>query len=197
MNTVALNRTELAVLYWDTDTSVDTIAAATGFVGSKQALCKAAGPAILVGFQCDTCEEFIKVSSRADATGFLSTHKRGSRWGRTPSHECRDCIDRRLKQSHEEFEARLVARAERIRQLKAMPYRDYLQTDHWQETRKDALRRAKFCCQTCSAKGKLHVHHRTYVRRGEEWSSDLIVLCAGCHSIFHENGKLANGGRAA
>jgi 5-methylcytosine-specific restriction endonuclease McrA len=76
-----------------------------------------------------------------------------------------------------------------------MSYREYLQTDHWRETRQRALKRAGFSCQVCSAKGELHVHHRTYVRRGHELDSDLIVLCAGCHEIFHANGKLAGSRR--
>ena len=77
-----------------------------------------------------------------------------------------------------------------------LSYQDYLQTDHWQERRTSALRRAGFSCQVCAGKGELHVHNRTYVRRGRELDSDLIVLCAGCHKLFHANGKLADAGRA-
>ena len=75
-----------------------------------------------------------------------------------------------------------------------MAYSDYLQTADWKIRREGALKRARFSCQVCSGKGDLHVHHRTYLSRGNEAESDLIVLCATCHKLFHENGKLAQGG---
>lgn len=80
-----------------------------------------------------------------------------------------------------------------IRQyFKGMPYRDYLQTDHWELTRASALERAGHRCQLCNGlKGGLNVHHRTYDRLGNEAPEDLIVLCRDCHSIFHKEGKLA------
>jgi 5-methylcytosine-specific restriction endonuclease McrA len=77
-----------------------------------------------------------------------------------------------------------------------MSYQDYLQTADWKIRREGALKKARFSCQVCSGKGDLHVHHRTYLRRGNEVEGDLIVLCASCHKLFHDNGKLAEGGRA-
>jgi hypothetical protein len=77
--------------------------------------------------------------------------------------------------------------------LKAIPYRAYLQTDHWKDVRKGALARADGRCQVCNSKENLHTHHRTYARRGEEHPADVIVLCADCHRTFHENGKLTRG----
>jgi Zn finger protein HypA/HybF involved in hydrogenase expression len=82
-------------------------------------------------------------------------------------------------------QARMDALAARREELAAMPYQEYLQTEEWQETRKDALRRAKYRCQLCYGEGVLHVHHRTYERRGHELSSDLIVLCESCHRLHH------------
>jgi len=79
--------------------------------------------------------------------------------------------------------------------LRKIPYREYLQTEHWQKVRDYALERAEHRCQVCNASGELHTHHRTYDRRGEEMPSDVIVLCAGCHKLFHDNGKLARGDR--
>jgi hypothetical protein len=75
--------------------------------------------------------------------------------------------------------------------LRSIPYKDYLRTDHWQEVRHTALERAEGRCQVCNSKERLHTHHRTYKRRGEEWPTDVIVLCADCHRMFHDNGKLA------
>ncbi len=77
---------------------------------------------------------------------------------------------------------------EREEALRSMPYRDYLQTPEWAERRRGALRRADHACQTCGAGGRLHVHHRTYERRGEEPPDDLIVLCEDCHLAVHTGG---------
>lgn len=69
--------------------------------------------------------------------------------------------------------------------LKHIPYREYLKTAHWEETRKKALDRARHRCQACNTQDDLHVHHRTYERRGEERDDDLTVLCRSCHSRIH------------
>jgi len=72
------------------------------------------------------------------------------------------------------------------RELRALPYRDYLQTGHWQKMRIDALKRASYECQECGAiHGELHVHHITYKRLGRERLRDLRVLCADCHGEVH------------
>lgn len=78
--------------------------------------------------------------------------------------------------------------------LRAMPYAEYLKTDHWHFTRQAALSRAHNRCQVCntpSSEVALEVHHRTYEHRGQERPEDLIVLCDGCHSLFHERRGLA------
>lgn len=76
--------------------------------------------------------------------------------------------------------------------LKHIPYREYLKTAHWEETRKKALDRARHRCQACNSPDDLHVHHRTYERRGEERDDDLTVLCRSCHSRVHDikNGRV-------
>lgn len=70
--------------------------------------------------------------------------------------------------------------------IKNKDYKNYLKTKHWKEKRKDVLKRAKYKCQLCSSKDKLHVHHNTYVNIGNEKKEDLIVLCEKCHSRFHD-----------
>jgi 5-methylcytosine-specific restriction endonuclease McrA len=70
----------------------------------------------------------------------------------------------------------------------AMPYADYLRTEHWQSTRLRALQRAGFQCKDCEISGvQLDVHHLTYDRLGREAESDLIVLCHRCHERAHAN----------
>jgi hypothetical protein len=82
--------------------------------------------------------------------------------------------------------------------LMIMPYDEYLKTAHWKLTREDALERAQQRCQVCNTdKRPLHVHHRSYERRGMELPEDLTVLCGNCHKLFHENSKLKKPKRAS
>jgi hypothetical protein len=78
-----------------------------------------------------------------------------------------------------------VVSAERARELQFMPYRQYLLTPEWAERRRVTIIRAGHRCQVCNKPGSLDVHHRTYVRRGDELPADLTVLCDGCHALYH------------
>jgi len=80
------------------------------------------------------------------------------------------------------------ARRRSIARLRAMPYREYLETEWWQTVRSGALDRAGHRCQLCGANGttELHVHHNSYENRGAEHPEDLVVLCRACHSKHHD-----------
>lgn len=78
----------------------------------------------------------------------------------------------------------------RLRQLRAMPYSEYLQTPEWQKKRIKALRFAQFRCQVCNSSSNLDTHHRSYKDLGQEPLSDITVLCNDCHRIFHGNREL-------
>lgn len=69
--------------------------------------------------------------------------------------------------------------------LTEIPYRDYLQTDAWQVKAAEARERAGHQCAVCTSPYDLHVHHRTYDRRGREEPDDLTVLCAKHHATIH------------
>lgn len=71
-------------------------------------------------------------------------------------------------------------------ELMAMPYREYLRSEHWQTQRRRALYRAGFQCKACESTRELNVHHLSYDRRGREQESDLIVLCLPCHRMVHQ-----------
>jgi predicted HNH restriction endonuclease len=83
-----------------------------------------------------------------------------------------------------------------------LPYADYLQSEHWRTTRKQALERAGHRCQCgmCPlaslypheiaenfprSVSRLEVHHLTYERLGAEAPEDLLVLCGLCHRVVH------------
>jgi hypothetical protein len=79
----------------------------------------------------------------------------------------------------------------RIRDLRAMPYKEYLRTPDWKRRRADVLRSAGYRCQACSnSSGPLDVHHNTYDNFGEELDRDLIVFCRECHYLFHKHRRL-------
>ncbi len=75
---------------------------------------------------------------------------------------------------------------QRIRELRSMPYEEYLKTPEWASKRDQALKRDGYCCRACNSSEKLQVHHRTYERRGNEDLNDLTTLCNDCHEHFHE-----------
>lgn len=108
---------------------------------------------------------------------------------------CEECMDERKRRWGVEWIRQereyLAEYQERLLELRAMPYEEYLQTPHWKRRREDKLRTAGQRCQLCNRGSvPLNVHHRTYERLGEELDGDLIVLCRTCHSTFHEHRRL-------
>lgn len=193
----AISKTELAIWYWETDTAIKEIIEAYAPGRHTNEIGTLAGRAVLLDgngkhIRCRDCTFTVTVTSRSEATARVRSEMRRDHSGFT----CERCIRTAREAQNRQSLAGIHARSQRAKDLATMPYRDYLQTPEWQETRQAALRRAHFQCQTCAGGGTLHVHHRTYVRRGNEWASDLIVLCAGCHELFHQNARLAEGGRA-
>lgn len=79
----------------------------------------------------------------------------------------------------------LVAALVRVIQLKEMPYDEYLQTDEWLERSSDTKARYGGMYALDAKHVAAHAHHRTYERRGREYESDLIPLCAECHAKHH------------
>lgn len=74
-----------------------------------------------------------------------------------------------------------------------MNYYEYIQSLEWKQKSDEIKERRGYKCQLCGVSGsvaRLNAHHNTYARLGHELDSDLIVLCSGCHEIFHKNGKV-------
>lgn len=73
-----------------------------------------------------------------------------------------------------------------------MPYRKYLETQHWKNTAEQAKKMWGGRCALCNSNGPLDAHHRTYLSIGIEKPADVICLCRECHEHFH-NGRKAEG----
>lgn len=69
--------------------------------------------------------------------------------------------------------------------MKNTEYEKYLNSDHWQKTRKAKLVSRNYRCEKCGGSCKLQVHHRNYDNLGAERPEDLQVLCDGCHRWEH------------
>lgn len=61
----------------------------------------------------------------------------------------------------------------------------YMQSEEWKLKRASALTAAGHQCQQCGAQDRLHVHHLSYERFGNEQPEDLQVLCRLCHDAVH------------
>jgi 5-methylcytosine-specific restriction endonuclease McrA len=68
-------------------------------------------------------------------------------------------------------------------------YKQYLNSAKWGEIRKLALKVANHRCAECGTGNRLHVHHLTYARLGNERITDLQVLCKDCHWTAHHPGE--------
>lgn len=65
-------------------------------------------------------------------------------------------------------------------------YTEYITSDKWFQVRRKVFGMYGRECKRCNSKKKIHVHHKTYERFGEEClETDLVVLCKKCHDIYH------------
>ena len=70
--------------------------------------------------------------------------------------------------------------------IRSLDYQEYLQTEHWQHFKLEAIRHAGHKCQICNKDDcNLNVHHNNYDNRGRETFNDVIVVCDDCHNMIH------------
>lgn len=203
MSLTAEQLREVDEFYWETDISTFEIAAAFGL--AKYGVSQFVQPFQLVFnasvVLCLKCKGPVLVYSRADRQARLD---RIADWtargwaGRDWAHPfvCKPCSEKLQCEEQEIHRIDSACRDARLKHLRIMPYREYLQTPEWAQKRAEALKRARHRCQTCAGVDRLQVHHRTYARRGAELAADLIALCDDCHGTFHKGRELAENGRA-
>lgn len=178
---VELSGQELAEIYWRFET------VPVQYLGNPPDVLRVARQYPYWSWRCLGCGEEVFVTSRSDKRQRESKRNRDY----PPTWICDDCRASEWAKRHVDWEAQKAQLHERQRHLRTMPYRDFLQTPEWQTTRKAALKRAGYACQVCNRRRQLHVHHRTYERRGAELARDLVVLCDECHALYHRKGLLA------
>ncbi|MGH3427730.1 MAG: HNH endonuclease signature motif containing protein [Mycobacteriales bacterium] len=172
----------LWMLYWEfADLIAVPVLAEQASINHHQLLKKVSPAFVEMG--CDDCGEPVTIKLRS------RFHLQEQRRERVSCIKCStakaavDAQDRaqrtqQYEEQHRETEAR-------VQQLRTMPYAEYLQTPEWKGLRYKKLRAVGFCCEFCSARINLQVHHRTYERRGCERLDDLRVLCDSCHGKLH------------
>lgn len=60
-------------------------------------------------------------------------------------------------------------------------YRNYLKSQHWQQTKQKFYSENRYRCYFCNKKNKLEIHHITYENIGHEMIEDMVYLCHNCH----------------
>ena len=63
----------------------------------------------------------------------------------------------------------------------------YMQSKQWFILKAMLLMKYKYKCQICDCIHSLEAHHLTYERLGDEWLSELALLCRDCHQAQHEH----------
>jgi hypothetical protein len=176
-----------ATLYWGYE---DVVPGA--LLGSYHQIRDVIEPRCPWTYPCPGCGADQPVTSRSALKTLRKLSETDSPGWQLTSFLCPTCREARAAAQHESYREREAVYRRRVRELRTMPYRQYLRTPEWQERRRARLKAARYACQVCNTRNiVLNVHHRTYVRRGEEFARDLIVLCETCHHLFHRNGSLA------
>jgi hypothetical protein len=130
-----------------------------------------------ITIKIDSIDYFQNLRQKIDRNGFDNQDEL------MLQHFCKEpCRD----EAKNEFENEKIIKTIKIQELKSLPYKDYLMTDHWESLKHEALHLANNSCALCLSNNRqLHVHHKTYKNRGQETQNDLIVLCKDCHKKFH------------
>lgn len=65
-----------------------------------------------------------------------------------------------------------------------MNYQAYIASQTWFQRREKHLGQNP-ACFVCETRSRLHVHHNTYERLGDEADRDLVTMCESCHMLAH------------
>lgn len=69
-------------------------------------------------------------------------------------------------------------------------YNNFLDSWWWKHLRDKEVKRQGNKCKACGNKKFLHLHHFNYrykySGKTSKVTKDTVVLCSGCHKLFHE-----------
>jgi len=75
---------------------------------------------------------------------------------------------------------------QRLEKLGFGNYQEYLSSDYWRCAKERYMKSSlPKKCIVCGSR-KYQLHHRSYVRLGDELTRDLIPLCGDCHLKTHK-----------
>jgi 5-methylcytosine-specific restriction endonuclease McrA len=73
-----------------------------------------------------------------------------------------------------------------VKQVRFKRSRLRLDSEPYEELRRQVLRRDGWRCQVCGSRQNLHVHHKQHrSQQGDDDDLNLITLCARCHEHLH------------
>ena len=70
-----------------------------------------------------------------------------------------------------------------------MIYREYITSEKWRKRKQFYFETHDRKCRACGSLKRIHLHHKTYRRLGEERDADLVPLCHNCHTSLHREQK--------
>jgi len=68
-------------------------------------------------------------------------------------------------------------------------YYVYIKSDEWYSRSAPIRNRNAGICECCNMRYGVSVHHKTYIRLGNETQEDLLHVCRECHEMIHQKGK--------
>lgn len=147
------------------------------------------------GIECDRCKIELEIASREQMRRVLTQSARGYPMPEGYRILCADCREAVYAARHHEHERERNNQMMRAREIRAMSYSDYLETEDWQGQCCRHLRmllrmaRKPLACEACSARSEFGIYHRTLDNLGE--SDDLILLCDPCMMALMGSARLA------
>ena len=78
--------------------------------------------------------------------------------------------------------------------LLALPYREYLETNHWNEVRMRAMKRAEFRCMLCNSEGELHTHFSQFYQHHSPPMEINLFDSPAIHDPSNRHGEMCLAG---
>lgn len=70
-------------------------------------------------------------------------------------------------------------------------YKQYMESDEWNDRRLKVLERDEYVCQACWAQRATEVHHLIYDHLFNEPLFDLVSVCHDCHEMLTQHDREA------